>query len=177
MPLAPIRGAPPGASSPDFPDRGTHCEASATDRSASFGSDQPPISPVRQRQTPIDIRCSGITLTFRVLPELPAISRASMTIHVVADPVGPSSSQTIGYLRISAANARAFLADLRNGRSPTVATGDEYGTVQIEYQPRKRGLPSWSASRTQPHVVHRSIIDWSFDMKAVADELLTDLGA
>jgi hypothetical protein len=176
MPLAPIRGAPPGASSPDFPIEEPTAKL-AQPTAAPVGSDQPPISPVRQRQTPIDIRCSGITLTFRVLPELPAISRASMTIHVVADPVGPSSSQTIGYLRISAANARAFLADLRNGRSPTVATGDEYGTVQIEYKTTEAGPAFLVRKPDQPHVVHRSIIDWSFDMKAVADELLTDLGA
>jgi hypothetical protein len=35
---------------------------------------------------------------------------------------------------MSAAKAREILTDLRNGRSPIVATGEEDGTVQIEYE-------------------------------------------
>ena len=130
MTLAPIRGAPAGATIPDFPaaePRATPAQPTA----APATVDQPPISAMRQQQLPIDITGSGITLTFRVIPEIPAITRASMTIHVVADRVGSSSSRTLGFLRMSAANARAFLTDLRNGRSPIVATGDEDGTVQI----------------------------------------------
>jgi hypothetical protein len=126
MTLAPIRGAPPGAPIPDFPikePRVTPAEPTA----APASGDHPPISHIRQRQTPIEIGGNGITLTFRVIPELPAIARASMTIHIVADAVGPSPSHMVGFLRMSAANARAFLTDLRKGRSPIIATGDEDG--------------------------------------------------
>jgi hypothetical protein len=88
------------------------------------------MSPARQRHTPIEIGGSGITLTFSVILEMPAISRASMTIHVVV------GTMAFGFVRMSATNARAFLTDLRGGRSPIVGMGDEDGTVQIEYEIR-----------------------------------------
>src|SRR5438067_2109911 len=108
MTLAPIRGAPPGAPNPDFPVEEARVNP-AQPTAAPASSDQPAISPIRRRQTPIEIGGRGITLTFAVIPELPAIARASMTIDIVADAVGPSSSRTLGFLRMSAANARTFL--------------------------------------------------------------------
>src|SRR4051812_9591221 len=118
MTLAPIRGAPPGAPIPEFPiERAKPAQPTA----APASGDQPAI---RRRQTPIEIGGSGITLIFAVIPELPAIARASMTVHIVADAVGSSSSHTLGSLRMSDANARTFLTDLRNGRSRIVGTGD-----------------------------------------------------
>ena len=133
MALAPIRGAPPGAPIPDFPIEEPRVKP-AQPTAALASGDQPPKPPVRQRQTPIIIGGSGIALTFRVIPELPAVARASMTVHIVADAVGRSSSRTLGFIRMSAANARTFLAGLQNGRSPIVGTGDEDGTVQIDYE-------------------------------------------
>jgi hypothetical protein len=176
MTLAPIRGAPPGAPIPDFPIEEPRVKP-AESTAAPVSGDQPPISPVRRRHTPIEIGVSGITLTFRVIPELPAIARASMTVHVVADAVGPSSSHTLGFLRMSAANARAFLSDLRNGRSPIVATGDEDGTVQIEYEMTETGPVLLIRKLGQRHTLHRCFIDRSFDLKTTANELLADLGA
>src|ERR1700693_5888571 len=105
MPLAPIRGARPAR--PDFPIEETRVKpAQATAAPAS--GDQPPIS---QTETNADRNWRGIALTFRVIAELPAIARASMTVHIGADAVGPSSSHTLGFLRMSAANARTFLTD------------------------------------------------------------------
>src|SRR6478736_7312377 len=132
MTLAPIRGAPPGASIPDFPIKEPRVMP-AQPTAAPAARDQPPTSPIRPRHTPIEIGGSGILLTFRVIPEQPAIARASMTVHIVADAAAPSSSRTLGFLRMSAANARAFLTDLRNGRSPIVATGrrGRYGADRI----------------------------------------------
>lgn len=176
MTLAPIRGAPAGASIPDFPVEEPRAKP-AQPTAAPASGDQPQISPMRQRQTPIEIGGSGITLIFRVIPEIPAITRASMTVHVVADPVGPSSSRTLGFLRMSAANARAFLTDLRNGRSPIVATGDEDGTVQIGYEITKAGPAFLVRKPGQRHALHRCIINRSFDLKSTANELLADLGA
>ena len=176
MTLAPIRGAPPGAPNPDFPVEETRVNP-AQPTAAPASSDQPAISPVRRSYAPIQIGGSGITLTFTVIPELPAIARASMTIHIVADAVGPSSSHTLGFLRMSAANARTFLTDLRNGRSPLVATGDEDGTVQIEYETTDAG-PTLSVRKPgQRHTLHRWVIDRKFDLKTAADELFADLGS
>jgi hypothetical protein len=118
----------------------------------------------------------AIALTFRVIPELPAIARASMTVHIVADAGGPSSSHTIGFLRMSAANAWAFLTDLRNGRSPIVATGDEDGRVQIEYEITDTGPVLLVRKPGQRHALHRWVIDRGPDLKTMANELLADLG-
>jgi hypothetical protein len=77
---------------------------------------------------------------------------------------------------MSAANARAFLTDLRNGRSPIVATGDEDGTVQIEYEITETGPVFWVCKPGQHQPLCRVVIVQSFDMKQTADELLGDLG-
>jgi hypothetical protein len=176
MTLAPIRGAPPGAFIPDFPIEEPRAKP-AQPTEAPVSGDQPQISPMRQRQTPVEIGGSGITLTFKIIPELPAIMRASMTIHVVADPVGRYSAHTVGFLRMSAASARTFLTDLLNGRSPIVATGDEDGTVEIEYEITEAG-PAFLVRKTgQRQALHRWAIDRSFDLKTMANELLADLGA
>ena len=170
MTLAPIRGAPPGAPIPDFPiEEPKVTPAQPTTTPAS--GDQPTTSPIRRRQTPIEIGDSSISFTFRVIPELPAIARASMTVHIV------DASHKLGFLRMSAANARAFLTDLRNGRSPIVATGDEDGTVQIEYEIADAKPVLLVRKPGQRHALHRRVIDRSFDLKTTADELLADLGA
>jgi hypothetical protein len=100
-----------------------------------------------------------------------------MTVNIVADAVGPSSSHTLGSLRMSAANARAFLIDLRNGRSPIVATGDEDGTVQIEYEITEAGPVLLVRKPGQQQALRRRVIDRTFDLKTTANELLADLGA
>jgi hypothetical protein len=175
MTLAPIRGAPPGAPIPDFPIEEPRAKP-AQSTAAPASGDQPPVSPVRRRQTPIEIGGGGITLTFRVIPELPAIARASMTVHIVADAVGPSSSHALGFLRMSAGNARAFLTDLQNGCSPIVATGDEDGTVQIEYEITDAGAVMLVRKPGQRHTLHHCVIDRRSDLKTTANELLADLG-
>ena len=176
MTLAPIRGAPAGATIPDFPveePRVTPAQPTAVPASG----DQPPISPLRRRHTPIEIAGSGMSLTFTVTPELPAIARGSLTIHVVADGAGPSTSRTLGFLRMSAANARAFLTNLRDARSPIVATGDEDGTVQIEYEITEAGPVFFVRNSGEQHALHCCVIDRGFDLKTMADELLANLGA
>jgi hypothetical protein len=172
MTLAPIHGAPPGAPIPDFPIEEPRAKPAQTTEAAG---DQP--SPIRQRQTPIEISGGGITLTFTVIPELPAIARASMTVHIVADAVRSSPLHTLGFLRMSAANARTFLTDLRNGCSPVVATGDEEGTVEIKYEITEAGPVLLVHTPGQRHALHRWVIDRSFDLKKAANELLADLGS
>jgi hypothetical protein len=176
MTLAPIRGAPPGAPIPDFPTEEAKVKP-AKSTAAPAPGDPAPKAPIRQRQTPVKIGGSGIVFTFRVIPEQPAIARASMTVHIVVDAVGQSSSHTLGFLRMSAANARAFLTGLRNGCSPIVAMGDEGGTVQIEYEITDAGPVLLIRKPGQQHVLHRWVMDQRFDLNTTADELLADLGA
>ena len=78
---------------------------------------------------------------------------------------------------MSAANARGFLINLRDGRSPIVATGDEDGTVQIEFESTEVGLVVSVHELEQPHAVRSWVIGRGFDIKATANELLADLGA
>jgi hypothetical protein len=176
MTLAPIRGAPPGAPIPDFPVDDPKANA-AQPSAATVPDDQPEEPPFRQPHTPIEVRGNGFVLTFRVIPELPAISRASMTIHIAAQPAGASSPSPLGFLRMSAAHARAFLAGLRNGCSPIVAMGDEDGTVQLEYEITEAQSVMLVRQLAQRHITHRCIIDDEFDLRTMADELLADLGA
>jgi hypothetical protein len=82
---------------------------------------------------PIEIGGSGITLAFRVIPELPAIARASMTIHIVADE-GDGSVLFGCQQRALGRSSRTYGISV-----PIVATGDEDGTVEIEFELRKLG--------------------------------------
>ena len=171
MTLAPIRGAPPGAPNPDFPIEEAKAKL-VQPTAASASGDPPHASPRRQPYAPIEIGGDGNSVTFRVIAEIPAIMRASMTIHVNADSTAPSS-----FLRMSAANARGFLINLRDGRSPIVATGDEDGTVQIEFESTEVGLVVSVHELGQPHAMRSWVIGRSFDIKDAANELLADLGA
>jgi hypothetical protein len=139
MALAPIRGAPAGAPNPDFPIENPR--AKAIQPVATPASDKlPQTPPVRQRNTPIVISAGGVTFTFKVIPEQPAIARASLTVQIATGTAEASPSQTLGYVRMSASNARAFLADLSNDRSPIVATGDEDGECGSNTRTRKQDL-------------------------------------
>ncbi len=170
MTLAPIRGAPPGAPNPDFPVESLMVQPAR--RTTSTASEEQP--PVRQRHTPIEIEAGGVTFTFRVIPEQPAIARASLTVHMVAGGTGSSSSQTLGFLRMSASNARTFLTNLRDDRSPTVAMGDEAGNVQIEYESSPAGPALVVRKPREQDALGRWVLDR--DLKAAANELLADLG-
>ena len=149
MTLAPIRGAPAGASVPAFPTQ----EPEQPTVTPAFGGHAPISPPVRQQHTPVDIGSGGVTLTFSVIPELPAISRASMTVRVVADTLA------LGFLRMSGPNARAFLTELRNGRSPIVVTGDEDGTVEIEWEITESAPVLLVHKPGERHTLHRCVID------------------
>jgi hypothetical protein len=90
MTLAPIRGAPVGAPIPDFPIEEPRVKPAQL-TAAPASDKQPPTPPVRQRNTPIEINAGGVTFTFRVIPEQPAIARASLTVHIAAGAAGSSS--------------------------------------------------------------------------------------
>ncbi len=79
---------------------------------------------------------------------------------------------------MSDANARAFLTGLRDGCSPILATGDEIGTVQIEFEITEAGLMLSVRKSGEQDTLHRWAIDRGFDLRATADELLlADLGS
>lgn len=174
MTLAPIRGAPPGASIPDFPVEKPTAEPSLA-TAAPTADDQRHLPAARQAHTPIEIPGDRFTITFRVIPEQPAISRPSMTIHVGAHIEG-HVSRTVGLLRMSASNAMRFLTDLRNRRSPIIAKGDEDGTAEIECE--FTGSRHIFSVRTlgERHVMCRVLSDVEFDIETVANHLLADLG-
>ena len=173
MTLAPIRGAPPGAPNPDFPIEEPK-RLSIPSTTVSNLSNPADLAPRRQRGAPIEIGGDGVTLTFKVIPELPAISRATMTVRVLA--VEPNSSHLAGSLQMSAANARVFLANLRNGGSSIVAVGDEDGTVQVTFQFTDAGTLVAIQKASEPGALRHCVIDRTFDIKSMAEELLADLG-
>jgi hypothetical protein len=175
MALAPIRGAPPCAPIPDFPTDEPRKPAQPAAIPAS--KEQPPTPPVRQSHTPIEIGAGGVTFIFKVIPEQPAIARASLTIHIVAESAGSIPSHKVGFLQMSASNARRFLTDLRNDRFPIVATGDEEGDVQIEYENTGAGPALIVRKPSDTEAIYRSIIGVGCDLQARANELLADLGA
>ena len=170
MALAPIRGAPPGAPNPDFPIEEPRAKP-AEPTAPPVPGDQPPMPPVRRRHTPIEIGDGGIAVTFTVIPELPAIARASMTIRMVAD------AQQIGSLQMSAVRARAFLTGLRNGGFPIVAKGDESGSLDILFEITDAGLALSVCKPGKQHILHRWVMHRAPDLSAATDELLADLGA
>jgi hypothetical protein len=174
MTPAPIRGAPPGASVPDFPVEKPTAEPPLTTTTPS-ADDQRLLAAARRPHTPIEIPGDRFALTFRVIPEQPAISRPSMTIQVVAHVEG-HVSHTVGLLKMSAGNAMKFLSDLRNRRSPIIAKGDEDGTVEIGCE--FTGSRHIFSVRTlgEGHVICHMLSDVEFDIETVANPLLADLG-
>ena len=118
-----------------------------------FAFEKPPLPPVRQRHAPIELSGGGVTCRFRVIPEQPAIARASMTIHIMAGP------HALGFLRTSASNARRFLIELGNCRSPIVVTGDEEGDVQIEFESTEEGPVLIVRKPGEQDALHRLSID------------------
>jgi len=98
-----------------------------------------------------------------------------MTIHVVAH-VERDVSHTVGLLKMSARGAMRFLTDLRNRRSPIIATGDEDGTVKIEYEFTGSQHSFSVHALGEGHVMCRVLRDAELDIETVADHLLADLG-
>jgi hypothetical protein len=100
-----------------------------------------------------------------------------LIVQVVVEAAGSSPSNTLGFLRMSAANARNFLTNLRDGRSPVIARGDEDGDVQIEYESTEAGPVLTVHKPGERDALHRCIIGREPDLTTIAAELLADLGA
>jgi hypothetical protein len=184
MTLKPIPGAPIGAPIPDFPtdtpaplvmpaSRFTRRPAEPLPFSLPPPSPTPSLPPAR-RPGPVEIRGSGNSvLTLRVIPEVPAINRSSMTISITGEPSEGYSAGTMSHLDLATDEAKAFLLALRDGASRIVIADS---AIQVEFAIAADG-PTFTVGKPgQERTARRFNTGWSYDVKAMATHLLADLG-
>jgi hypothetical protein len=182
MTLKPIPGAPSGAPIPDFPtgEPGPLVlpESRFTRRPvAPSPFSVPPSAPSPARRPgPVELRGSGdSTLTFRCIPEVPAINRSSMTVSIAGEPAGDNSPQLMPHLDLATDEAKAFLLALRDGDSPIVIADSRSG-FQLEFAVAEDG-PTFTVSMPgRERTSRRFNAGWGYDVKAMAAHLLADLG-
>jgi hypothetical protein len=185
MTLKPIQGAPIGAPVPGFPtgepgplvvpeSRLTRPPVEPLPFSLPPPARAPLLSPVRGAG-PVEMRGSGdSTLTFRCIPEIPAIKRSSMTISITGEPMGDFSPQ-MPHLELATDEAKAFLLALRDGDSPIVIA-DSQTAFQVEFAIAEDG-PTFTVSQPgQERTARRFNAGWSYDVKVMAAHLLAELG-
>jgi hypothetical protein len=182
MTLKPIPGAPIGAAIPDFPTGKPSTQVLPASRftrrpddPSPFSLPSPALSPARQ-PGPVEIRGSGDSiLTFRSIPEIPAITRSSMTISITGEPTGDYSPQTMPHLDLATDQAKAFLLALRDGASPIVIA-DSRHAFQVEFAIAEDG-PTFTISKPgQARTFRKFNAGWSYDVKTMAAHLLAELG-
>jgi hypothetical protein len=186
MTLMPLPGAPIGAPIPDFPagepgplivpaPRFSRRSAEPLPFSLPPPAPSPTLSPTR-RPGPVEIRGSGdTTLTFRSIPEIPAINRSSMTVSITGEPTGDYSPQKMPHLDLATDKAKAFLLALRNGGGP-ILIADSRNEFQVEFSITGDG-PTFTVSKPgQERTLRRFNAGWSYDVKTMAAHLLADLG-
>ena len=186
MTLKPIPGAPIDAPIPDFPtgepgplalpaSRFTRRPVGPAPFSLTPSAPSPTVSPVR-RPGPVEIRgAGGSTLTFRCIPEVPAINRSSMTISITGEPPGEYSAQRMPNLDLPIDEAKAFLLALRNGDSPIVIA-DSRTAFQLEFA-IVEDAPTFTIGQPgQVRTSRRFNAGSSYDVKAMATHLLAELG-
>jgi hypothetical protein len=182
MTLKPIPGAPAGAPIPEFPTGKPGSLVVPTSRFTRRHVDPlpfsfPPPAPSQARLSgPVEIRGSGkATLTFRANPEIPAITRSSMTISITGDPAGDYSPQTMPHLDLATDEAKAFLLALRDGDSPIVIANSRHA-FQVEFVIAEDG-PTFIVSKPgQERTFRKFNAGWNYDVKTMAAHLLADLG-
>jgi hypothetical protein len=180
MTLKPIPGAPIDAPIPDFPtgEPGPLVIPASrlTRRPVELSPPSPPTLPSAWRPGPVGIRGSGDSiLTFRIIPEVPAINRASMTISVTGGPTDDDAPRTMRQLDLAIDEARTFLIALRDGHSPIVIA-DSRTACQLAFAIAEDG-PVFTISKPgQAHAALRFNAGRSYDVKAMAAHLLADLG-
>ena len=177
MPLAPIRGAPPGAPIPDFPrDVPTAETVHPPAPAATTAQHSPEASPPRRPYAPVEIRGDESTLSFTVMPELPAIRRSSMLVRISADTAAGRPAHTLASFEMSPVTAERFLIALRNRHSPIVIGGDAGEPLQLECEVTTSGLVFTVREPGRGAASRRFSVDRTFDVTAMADHLLADLG-
>lgn len=182
MTLKPIPGAPIDAPIPEFPignpgplavpaSHLTHRPAGPLPNSLPL----PPLSPARQPGR-VEVRGDDAnTLTFQVIPEIPAINRSSLTISVTGKPLQDHSPRTMPHLDLATDEAKAFLQALRDG-DPPIVIADGRTAFQIEFAVAEDG-PTFTVTRPgRERIARRFNAGWSYDVKAMAAQLLADLG-
>ena len=186
MTLKPIPGAPIDAPIPDFPtgEPGPLVVPASrfARRSAEFlplshlpHAPMPSLSPAR-RPGPVKIGGDGDrTLTFRCIPEAPAINRSSMTISITGEPTEDDSPRVMPHLDLATDEAKAFLLALRDGNSPIVIA-DSRTAFQIEFAIVEDGPTFTVSKQDEQHTSRRYNAGWSYDVKTMAAHLLADLG-
>jgi hypothetical protein len=186
MTLKPIPGAPIDTPVPDFPtgepgplvmpeSRFTRRPVEPLPSFLPPPVASPALSPV-SRPGPVEIRGSGdSTLTFRTIPEIPAINRSSMTISVTGDPKGDHSPEMMLHLDLATDQAKTFLLALRDGDSPIVVAGSR-SAFQVEFAIAEDGPTFTVSTPGQEYTSRRFNAGWSYDVKAMAARLLADLG-
>jgi hypothetical protein len=176
MTLKPIQGAPTGAPIPDFPtgDPGSVIVPTSSATLRSFDS-APTPSPARW-PGPVEFRGKGDSvLTFKVIPEVPAINRASMTVSIVGEPTGDYSTGAMPHLELATDEAKAFLLALRDG-DPPIAIIDRRTAFQVEFAIAADG-PTFTASKPgQARTSRQFRAGSASDVKMMAAHLLADLG-
>ncbi len=186
MTLKPIPGAPSDAPIPEFPtgepgplvepaSRLTRRPVEPLPTSLPPPDPSPALSPAR-RPGPVEIRGDDdSTLTFRCIPEVPAINRASMTISITGKPTGDHAVQMMPNLDLATDEAKAFLLALRDGVAPIVIA-DSRTAFQVEFAIAEDG-PAFTVSKSgQERAVRRFNAGRNYDVKAMAAHLLADLG-
>lgn len=185
MTLKPIPGAPIDAPIPEFPTG----EPGPLVLPASRFTRRPvehvpysltppaPSSALSQARTPgpVEIGGSGDTLTFRCIPEVPAINRSSMTISITGEPTAAASIQVKPHLHLAIDEAKAFLLALRNGDSPIVIA-DNRTAFQLEFEIAEDGPTFTIGKPGQVLTARRFNAGRSYDVKAMATHLLAELG-
>jgi hypothetical protein len=186
MTLKPIPGAPIGAPIPDFPTGKAGPLIVPAPRSKRRPVEPLPFSllppasspalPPPRRSGPVEIHGSGdSTLTFRVIPEVPAINRSSMAISITGAPVGDYSARMMPHLDLATDEAKAFLLALRDGDRPIVIA-DSRTAFQVEFAVAEDG-PTFTVSKPgQDGTSRRFNAGRSYDVKAMAAHLLAELG-
>ena len=182
MTLKPIPGAPIGAPVPDFP---TGKPGPLVVPAPRFtrrpveplpSAPPPPALPPARQPGPVEICGSGnSTLTFRCIPEIPAINRSSMTISITGELTGDYAPQLMPHLDLATDKAKAFLLALRDGSSPIVIA-DSRNAFQVEFAITADG-PTFTVSKPgQECTLRRFNAGTGYDVTTMAAHLLAELG-
>jgi hypothetical protein len=177
MTLKPIRGAPIDAPIPDFPTGTPGPLAVPTSRVVHRPVEPLPTAPSPvTRPGPVEIRGDGHSiLTFRCIPEVAAINRASMTISITGESIGDYSPQTMPHFDLAIDEAKAFLLALRGGDLRIVIV-DHRTATQLEFTIAE-GEPRFTVRKPGREETARNFrVGRDYDVKAMATQLLAELG-
>ncbi len=186
MTLKPIPGAPVDAPIPDFPTGEPGPLVLPASRFTRRPVGPAPLSPTPSAPSatvsaarlpgPVEIRGDGDSiLTFRCIPEVPAINRSSLTISITGEAPGEHSAQRMPKLDLPIDEAKAFLLALRNGKSPVVIA-DSRTAFQLEFTIAEEGPTFTIGKPCQARTVRRFNAGQNYDVKAMATHLLAELG-